>query len=75
MKGIEVQDTISNVETAVGDRPVLDVVIEELNIIRVGLEAEKFDAVTTWNEMEPKLYDSRGKEKGSNSKNGFTCKN
>ena len=56
VKGIEVQDTISNVETAVGDRPVLDVVIEELNIIRVGLEAEKFDAVTTWNEMEPKLF-------------------
>jgi len=56
VKGIEVQDAISNVETAVGDRPVLDVVIEELNIIRVGSEAEKFDAVTTWNEMEPKLF-------------------
>ena len=56
VKGIEVQDAISNVETAVADRPVKDVVINKVKIIRVGSKAKKYDAVTTWNEMEPKLF-------------------
>ena len=56
VKGIEIQDAISNVETAVGNRPVNDVKINELNIIRVGSKAKDFDAVKTWNEMEPKLF-------------------
>ncbi|MAU30990.1 MAG: peptidylprolyl isomerase [Flavobacteriaceae bacterium] len=56
VKGIEIQDTISNVETAVGNRPVNDVKINELNIIRVGSKAKDFDAVKTWSEMEPKLF-------------------
>ena len=47
---IEVQDAISNVETAVADRPVKDVVINKVKIIRVGSKAKKYDAVTTWNE-------------------------
>ena len=56
VKGIEVQDAISNVETAVADRPVKDVVINKVKIIRVGSKAKKYDAVSTWNEMEPKLF-------------------
>ncbi|GIR21979.1 MAG: hypothetical protein CM15mP36_11860 [Flavobacteriales bacterium] len=40
VKGIEVQDAISNVETAVADRPVKDVVINKVKIIRVGSKAK-----------------------------------
>ncbi|GAA3624591.1 peptidylprolyl isomerase [Flavivirga jejuensis] len=47
--GINVQDSISNVKTASGDRPVEDVVITELNIIRKGKEAKSFDAPNTFN--------------------------
>lgn len=56
VKGIEIQDSISNVETAVADRPVKDVIINELKIIRKGQMAKDFNAVETWNEMEPKLF-------------------
>ena len=56
VKGIEIQDAISNVETAVADRPVKDVTINSLKIIRIGSDAKGFDAVKIWNEMEPKLF-------------------
>jgi len=48
VKGLDVQDSISNVETGVGNRPIIDVVINELNIIRKGEEAILFDAIKTW---------------------------
>ena len=47
--GIDVQDSISNVKTAPGDRPIEDVIIKELNIIRKGKEAKSFDAPSTFN--------------------------
>lgn len=56
VKGIDVQDAISNVETAIADRPVNDVIINEIKIIRIGSKAKSFNAVKTWNEMEPKLF-------------------
>ena len=56
VKGMEIQDAISNVETAIADRPVKDVTINNLKIIRIGSDAKGFDAVKTWNEMEPKLF-------------------
>ena len=56
VKGLEVRDAISDVETAIADRPVKDVVINELKIIRKGPKAKAFDALKTWNEMEPKLF-------------------
>ena len=56
IKGIEVQDAISNVETAIANRPKNDVILETLNIIRIGENAKNFDAVSVWNEMEPKLF-------------------
>jgi len=55
VKGIEIQDSISNVETGIGNRPIKDVVIEELNIIRKGETASQFNAIETWlnkNEIE-----------------------
>ena len=56
VRGIEVQDAISNVETSVGNRPVKDVIINRVKIIRIGNDAKQFDAVKTWSEMEPKLF-------------------
>ena len=41
--GLEIQDTISNVKTANANKPVTDVVIEELNIIRKGKKAKSFE--------------------------------
>ncbi len=43
--GLEVVDTIANVKTAVADKPVEDVVMNEVHIIRNGKEAKQFDAV------------------------------
>ena len=56
IKGIEVQDAISNVETAIANRPKNDVILESINIFRVGENAKNFDAVSVWSEMEPKLF-------------------
>lgn len=42
--GLDIQDSISNVKTAIRNKPVKDVLIKELNIIRKGKEAKKFDA-------------------------------
>ena len=60
--GLEIQDSISNVETAQRDRPAEDVIIEELNIIRQGFDARRFDAVETW-EKELPLLDEKNKER------------
>jgi cyclophilin family peptidyl-prolyl cis-trans isomerase len=45
VEGLEVVDTIANVKTATADKPVQDVVMNEVNIIRNGKEAKDFDAV------------------------------
>ncbi|MCR8668431.1 peptidylprolyl isomerase [Aestuariibaculum sp. M13] len=42
--GLDVQDTISNVETDATDEPIDKIYIKELNIIRKGKEAKRFDA-------------------------------
>lgn len=44
--GLDVLDAISNVKTDANNKPLTDVVIEELNIIRKGSEANAFDAPT-----------------------------
>jgi cyclophilin family peptidyl-prolyl cis-trans isomerase len=56
VKGMEVQDSISNVKVVPGrNKPVEDVVILELNIVRKGAEAKKFDAPKVFNDQLPKL--------------------
>ena len=45
VEGMDVIDTIANVKTAAGDRPLTDVVMNTVEIIRNGKEAKKFDAV------------------------------
>lgn len=42
--GLDILDTISNVKVGSRDKPIKDVIIEELNIIRKGKDAKKFDA-------------------------------
>ncbi|WP_445732179.1 peptidylprolyl isomerase [Mariniflexile sp.] len=42
--GLDVLDSISNVKTGTNNKPVEDVVIKELNIIRKGNNANSFDA-------------------------------
>ncbi|MGJ5643314.1 peptidylprolyl isomerase [Formosa sp. S-31] len=44
VEGLAVQDTISNVKGDARNKPLEDVVINEVNIIRKGAEAKKFDA-------------------------------
>lgn len=60
--GLDIQDSISNVKVAARNKPENDVVIEEINIVRQGFDARKFDAVKTW-ETELPLLEERAKEK------------
>ena len=64
--GLDIQDSISNVKTN-GERPVEDVVIEKLNIIRKGRDAKKFDApevfVNHFAEVEQKKKEKEAKAK------------
>ena len=45
IKGIEVVDSIANVPVGDGNKPITDVVINEVVIARNGAEAKEFDAV------------------------------
>ncbi|WP_460218791.1 peptidylprolyl isomerase [Psychroserpens sp. MEBiC05023] len=51
VKGVEVQDSISNVEVAGRNKPVEDVIITKVNIIRKGSGAKSFNA--------PKVFESQ----------------
>lgn len=62
VKGIEVQDTISNVATEKpSNKPVEDVVIQEVNIIRIGSAAKTFDAPKLFTEELPKIKEKQEK--------------
>ena len=57
--GLEIQDSISNVEVGAGNKPVQDVIMQEVNIIRQGFDARKFDAPKVWETELPKLEERR----------------
>lgn len=63
--GLEVQDTISNVERDGRDKPLEDVVIQQVNIIRKGAEAKKFDAnavfLNSFEEIEKQKKEAEAK--------------
>lgn len=67
VKGIEIQDSISNVKvidpSTRNHKPVEDVVILELNIIRKGPAAKKFDAPKVFNSELPKLKERIAEQK------------
>lgn len=55
VKGLEVQDSISNVKTGQGNKPVEDVIITKLNIIRKGASAKAFNAAKVFEEELPNV--------------------
>ena len=56
VKGIDIQDSISNVKTAIANRPEKDIILNSVKIIRIGKMAKEFDEIAVWNEIEPKLF-------------------
>lgn len=66
--GMDVHDSISNVQVAPGsNKPVEDVVMTQVNIIRQGFEARKFDAAKTW-ETELPLLEEKKKKKAEEAR-------
>ena len=59
ISGIEIQDKISNVKTAIANRPENDVIINSVKIIKIGESANNFDEVSVWINEEPKLEKRR----------------
>ncbi|MGB3606602.1 MAG: peptidylprolyl isomerase [Psychroserpens sp.] len=55
VQGVEVQDSISNVEVGQGNKPVEDVVIKNVKIIRKGSDAKSFNAPKVFEEGLPKV--------------------
>lgn len=63
VKGLAVQDSISNVAVAPGsNKPLEDVEILAINIIRQGFGARGFDAAKTWEKELPLLEEKRLKK-------------
>ncbi|WP_290696627.1 peptidylprolyl isomerase [Lacinutrix sp.] len=68
VKGLEVQDSISNVAVTGSQNttPVEDVIINNMKIIRKGKNAKAFDATKVFTELEPllpqRLIDSKKKQ-------------
>ncbi|GGI58100.1 peptidylprolyl isomerase [Winogradskyella haliclonae] len=60
--GLEVQDSISNVKVidprTRNHKPVEDVLINKVNIIRIGRDAKKFDAPKVFEENMPKVEEN-----------------
>jgi len=60
--GLDVADAISNVPVAQGsNKPNEDVIIKEINIIRIGYEARNYDAAKAWETELPLLEEKRKK--------------
>lgn len=67
VKGVEVQDAISNLPVNQAKKPNEDVILKEVNIIRVGFDARNFDAVKTWNTELP-LWDEKRKKQAEEAR-------
>lgn len=57
--GLEIQDSISNVATGPGNRPIEPVVLEHVNIIRKGSAAKNFNAPKVFEEELPKIKEKQ----------------
>ncbi len=55
VKGLEIQDSISNVKVGAASKPIEDVVITKLTIIRKGSAAKQFKAPKVFTEELPKI--------------------
>ncbi|MBO0322102.1 peptidylprolyl isomerase [Muricauda sp. CAU 1633] len=60
VQGMDVVDTIANVETAQGDKPKVPVVMNKVEIVRNGKDAKKFDAIQVMSDYfeEAKLVEA-----------------
>ena len=68
VKGQEVVDAIGNLETNESDRPLEDVVMEKVNIIRKGKAAKNFDAPKVLSEeLQNFKLEAEGREKKMNA--------
>lgn len=77
VQGIEIQDSISNVKVAAGSKPVEDVIINELNIIRKGADAKQFNAPKTFDNYFIELEEAKKQELVllEKAKDAFIAKN
>ncbi|TPV32886.1 peptidylprolyl isomerase [Paucihalobacter ruber] len=57
--GLDIQDSISNIKTMDGSKPETPVIIKQLNIIRKGSEAKKFNAADVFTNELPKLKEQQ----------------
>jgi peptidyl-prolyl cis-trans isomerase A (cyclophilin A) len=55
VKGLDVQDSISNVKVDEMNKPIEPVIINEINIIRKGFDAKNFNAPKVFTEELPKI--------------------
>ncbi len=55
VKGLDVQDSISNVKVGQGNKPVEDVYITKVNIIRKGSDAKGFNAPKVFEKQMPEV--------------------
>lgn len=81
VSGLEVQDSISNVKVGPGNKPVEDVVINEVNIIRKGSDAKSFNAPKVFEEELPKIAEKQAalreemRKKAEEEKKAMEAKN
>ncbi|RKE92322.1 peptidylprolyl isomerase [Ichthyenterobacterium magnum] len=59
VKGLDVQDSISNVKVGPRNKPIDDVIILKLNILRKGSDAKSFNASKVYIEGLPKLKEKQ----------------
>ena len=59
VKGLDVQDSISNVKVDSRKKPIEDVFIKKVNIIRKGSAAKSFNAAKVFEEELPKLEEKQ----------------
>ena len=63
VKGLEVQESISNVKVNPGNnKPIDDITILSLNIIAQGIESKRFNAAKSWEKELPLLEEKRLKK-------------
>ena len=74
IKGLDIIDTIANVEKGAGDKPVEDVVMQTVEILREGKDAKKFDANAIMDayfeeeEIAQEKYEAEQKERAAKPK-------
>ena len=60
--GMDIHDSISNVKVDQRNKPLEQITIEQINIVRQGFDARSFDAAAVWTEELPKLEESQKKQ-------------